>query len=226
MTARRRARAVSDRLRDERSRRVAFVSHCLLNENVRYPGGAFRAGPVAEVVDRLAADGVGICQMPCPEQRAWGGVLRRRMLLAYGSRGTPLYRFRVPLLRLFTLRTRIVYRRLARDVADQIADYHDSGFTVVGIIGVGSSPSCGVNTTIDIRHAFDAMAAMDSDELDRRSVNRDVVLASRQAGTGIFIDALERRLRRRGLRVPFVEHDLVAEMRAHDRHPTGDEASA
>jgi hypothetical protein len=23
----------------------------------------------------LPADGLGICQMPCPEQRGWGGVL-------------------------------------------------------------------------------------------------------------------------------------------------------
>jgi len=44
-------------------------------------------------------------------------------------------------------------------------------------------------------------------------VNRDVVLAARRAGTGIFIKALERELRRRGLAVPLFEHDLVAEMR-------------
>jgi uncharacterized protein YbbK (DUF523 family) len=220
--ARRHAEAVADRLRDERSRRVAFVSHCLLNENVRYLGGAFRSGAVVELVEQLAADGVGICQMPCPEQRAWGGVLKRRMLLAYGARGTPLYRLRRPLLGLFILHTRIVYRRLARDVANQIADYRDSGFTVVAIIGVGSSPSCGINTTLDIRHAFDAMAQIDSGGLDRRSFNRDVVLSSRRAGAGIFIEALKRRLRRCGIDVPLLEHDLVAEMRAHDQYPLDD----
>ena len=32
------------RLADERGRRIAFVSHCLLNENTRYLGGAFKAG--------------------------------------------------------------------------------------------------------------------------------------------------------------------------------------
>ena len=30
-------------LADKRSRRVVFVSHCILNENVRYLGGAWPA---------------------------------------------------------------------------------------------------------------------------------------------------------------------------------------
>ena len=39
-----------ERLKDERGKRVVFVSHCLLNENVRYLGGAFRRGGVDEVI--------------------------------------------------------------------------------------------------------------------------------------------------------------------------------
>lgn len=216
-----RAVALSDQLRDERSRRVVFVSHCLLNENVRYLGGAFRPGGVAELINELVEEGVGICQMPCPEQRAWGGVLKRRMLLAYGARDTLPYRVRGPLLRLFVLHTRVVYRRLARGVAAQIADYERSGFTVVGIVGVGASPSCGVRTTLDMRHSFDAMAGMTPDALDRRRFNTEVVLASRRAGAGIFIRSLQRQLRRRGLAVPLLEHDLVAEMRGQRQQVLG-----
>jgi predicted secreted protein len=132
--------ALSERLDDARGRQVAFVSHCLLNENTRYLGGAFRPGGVAEVIDELVSRGVGICQMPCPEQQAWGGVLKRRMLRAYGARGTVLYHFRRLLLRLFMLYTRLEYWRLARQVVSQIADYERSGFEVIGIVGVGASP--------------------------------------------------------------------------------------
>lgn len=64
-------------LSDARSGQVVFVSHCMLNQNVRYQGGATRPGVVAEVVARLQRTGVGIVQMPCPEQPAWGGVDRR-----------------------------------------------------------------------------------------------------------------------------------------------------
>jgi hypothetical protein len=78
-----RMRQLRSRLRDDRSGRVAFVAHCLLNENVRYLGGACRPGDVSEVVDGLQRQGVGICQMPCPEQDAWGGVLKRRLLAMY-----------------------------------------------------------------------------------------------------------------------------------------------
>jgi predicted secreted protein len=216
-----RDRLLAERLRDERSRRVAFVSHCLLNENTRYLGGAFRSGGVAEVIGELVDQGIGICQMPCPEQHAWGGVLKRRLLLAYGVRGTPLFVAREPLLRLFLLYTRLVYERLARDVAHQIADYDRAGFTVVAVIGVGASPSCGVHTTLDVRRAFDAMARLPAATVDRRSVNREVVLAARRTGEGIFIRALTRRLRRRGLDVPLLEHDLVAEMRGEHRRLLG-----
>ena len=75
-----RLRGLRLRLQDERSGRVVFVSHCLLNQNTRYLGGAFRPGAVHEVVDPYLQDGTGICQMPCPEQLAWGGVLKRHLL--------------------------------------------------------------------------------------------------------------------------------------------------
>jgi hypothetical protein len=168
---------------------------------------------VAEVIDELVSRGVGICQMPCPEQRAWGGVLKRRMLRAYGARGTALYRFRGLVLRLFMLYTRLQYWRLARRVVSQIADYERSGFTVIGIVGVGASPSCGVKTTLDLRRSFEVMAATPIDSVERRAVNRDAVIACRVAGSGLYIKSLERQLRRRRLTSPLLEHDLVAEMR-------------
>ena len=36
-----RLQVLLERLDDERSKKVVFISHCLLNENVRYLGGAF-----------------------------------------------------------------------------------------------------------------------------------------------------------------------------------------
>jgi hypothetical protein len=135
------------------------------------------------------------------------------MLRAYGARGTALYRFRGLFVRLFTLYTRLEYWRLARRVISQIADYERSGFEVIGIVGVGASPSCGVNTTLDLRRSFEAMASIPVDSVDRRAVNRDAVVACRAAGSGYYIKAVQRQLRRRRLTPPLLEHDLVAEMR-------------
>jgi predicted secreted protein len=55
-----------DRLRDQRGRRVVLVSHCLLNQNTRYAGGATRSDAVAELANELIGAGYGIHQLPCP----------------------------------------------------------------------------------------------------------------------------------------------------------------
>lgn len=201
-----------ERLADARGGRVVFLSHCLLNQNVRYLGGAGRAGGVTEVVDGYLDQGVGICQLPCPEQRAWGGVLKRRMLVAYGSAGTWRARTARFLLRPFMWHTRRVYARLARAVARDIADYRRSGIEVTGLVGIGGSPSCGVRVTLDMPAAVTALTRCPAAALDRRTLNRDIVAANVRPGEGMFIRALRRRLARAGLEVPLREHDLLAEL--------------
>ena len=44
---------LATRLADERGRRVVFLSHCLLNQNVRYLGGAWAAGIVPDAAERF-----------------------------------------------------------------------------------------------------------------------------------------------------------------------------
>lgn len=191
---------------------MVLLSHCLLNENVRYLGGAGRSGGVQEVVDDWLGRGVGIYQLPCPEQRAWGGVLKRRMLAAFGSAGT----VRAPVTRLllapFVRYTRHVYARLARSVARDVADYRRSGIEVVGVVGIASSPSCGVHTTLDLPAAVDALTRCPLARLDRRTVNEDVVAAHSRPREGMFTFALRQQLEEVGVPVPFYEHDLLQEL--------------
>lgn len=202
-----------ERLEDERSKRVIFVSHCLLNENTRYLGGAFRRGCIDELVDSFQQEGLGICQMHCPEQRAWGGVLKRRLLPFYGSKGTALYRFRHILLPLFIWYTRCRYSRLAKEVVRDIEDYVRSGFEVVGIVRVGGSPSCGVWNSLDLRCSLEAVAGCPIAECDRRLVNERAVAACLREGEGFFIEAIQRQLRGSHLTIKWYEHDLLAEIK-------------
>ena len=199
---------------DERSGKVVFLAHCLLNENVRYAGGAFRRGVVDEVVDEVQRHGWGIVQMPCPEQLAWGGVRKRYLSVVYGSRGSLAYRVRRPLLALALGWTAIRADLLARSIVRQIEDYQRSGMTIVGIVGVGPSPSCGVRTTLGIRCAVDVLGRCPL-AMNRGQMNEELLVGCRVTGQGLFIRALRRRLARRGLAVPFFEHDLVRE--SHDR---------
>lgn len=208
-----RERALLDRLSDERARRVMLVSHCVLNQNTRYAGGATRRGAVSELVDELVAAGYGIHQLPCPERLAWGGVLKRRSLWLYDSKGKLRYAFRHVLLVAFVWWTRLVYLRLARQVVRDVTDYQRSGVEVAGIVGIGASPSCGVLTTLDLRASLEVVAACPAAALTRDVMNEQVVLGCRRPGDGLFIDALDRRLKRRGLNLPAFEHDLAAELR-------------
>jgi uncharacterized protein YbbK (DUF523 family) len=201
-----------DRLADARGRRVVFVSHCLLNQNVRYPGGASQPAGFTELATGYLAGGTGICQLPCPEQRAWGGVPKRGILPAFGSGGT----WRAPavrlLLRPFTWYTRRMYARLARQVARDITDYRRSGIEVAGLVGVGGSPSCGVRTALDLPAAVAALTRCPAAQLSRRALNQDIIAAHVREGEGLFIRALRRRLSRAGAPVPLLEHDLLAEL--------------
>lgn len=209
VTSRSRVARLQANLRDERSGRVVFVSHCLLNENTRYLGGAFRSGVVDEVVGTYVKDGTGICQMPCPEQLVWGGVLKRRLLVLYGRPWLrPVIRPVLPALRAYTT---VRYRLLARRVAGQIADYQRSGFDVVGVVGVDASPTCGVTTTLDLGTSLDAIVGCPAGRFDRRFMNDTVVDGATRPGRGLFIDALHRALARRGHQVALLRHDLRSE---------------
>lgn len=134
---------------------MVLVSHCLLNQNTRYAGGATRSGAVAELLEELVRGGFGIHQLPCPERLAWGGVLKTRVTRMYGARGGLLYPVRGLLIGPFLWWTRHVYRRLARRVVRDVVEYRRSGIEVAGIIGIGGSPSCGVSTTLDLRESLE-----------------------------------------------------------------------
>lgn len=198
------------RLRDERSGRVIFLSHCLLNDNARYLGGVPRCGPVPEIVRACTDRGIGIVQLPCPEARAWGGVLKRRLLAFFGARGTLRYRAGMVFLPLMLAYTRAVYRRLARSVAREIADHVEAGVEVLGVVGLDPSPSCGVHRTVHVRGSVERLGALRADATSA-DVNA-VIAATAMAGEGLFVTCLRRRLERLGLRIPFGAHDLLRDL--------------
>jgi predicted secreted protein len=210
-------RLLVERLKDRRSGRVIFLSHCLLNENTRYPGGACAAGCVREVVDECFREDLGIVQMPCPEESAWGGVLKRRMLMEFGLDGSPLHRVHRLLMPLYLRYTRHVYRRIARRIARQIEDYVDSGYDIAGVVGVDGSPSCGVHATLDIQQALDLIG--DSDRLSITAENMNMIVRRCVIeGKGLFIEQLQKQLVKRQIDIPCTGYDLVAELEGKPPH--------
>jgi predicted secreted protein len=196
---------------DRRSGRVIFLAHCLLNENTRYLGGARRGGAVREIVQQCLDHDIGIVQLPCPEQHAWGGVLKCRLLGFFGSQGTVRYRLRGMLLPLMIWYTRRVYRRLARQAAALISDYQQAGFTVAAIVGIDASPSCGVSKTLAMDHALEQIGRLRRGASTAEEMNA-IVRGNTIAGRGLYIELLQAELNQRGIRIPFDAHDLVAEL--------------
>ncbi|PKN88947.1 MAG: hypothetical protein CVU51_02565 [Deltaproteobacteria bacterium HGW-Deltaproteobacteria-1] len=201
------------KLDDERSRKIIFLSHCILNENTRYPGGAFTGGMLSNVVQEIDRKGYGIVQLPCPEQRAWGGVLKKYMLLSYGlnNSGSLLNTFRTFLFPLFILHTKWVYKKMARDTIKMIEDYKNSGFDIIGIVGVDGSPTCGISTCLEMGKAFDYCAGLNIESIDRKIYNNKMYGKYLKQGKGLFFLEMEKILRRKDIAITYYSHDLVRE---------------
>jgi len=203
---------LTEKLKDERSRRIIFVAHCILNENTRYLGGAFRRGCIDEIVDEIQKRGIGMVQMKCPEQKVWGGVLKESMWKPVGSKNTFRYRLTKVFFPLFIWNTKRAYRQIAKEVIEEITDYRESGFEVVGIMGIAGSPSCGVNMTLDMKKSIEFLANTELEKLDREKINGPGNKELLINGEGFFIKALKNELRKKNIKIRFYEHDLISEI--------------
>jgi predicted secreted protein len=105
--------------------KVAFLAHCLLNQNAKVEGGAKTPAMWRPVIDLLRERGYTLRQMPCPEL-AFAGA--RRFWGVKEQYDTPLYRRHC--------------RRLAKLVADVMEPHLRAGDDVV-LVGVDTSPTMG-----------------------------------------------------------------------------------
>jgi predicted secreted protein len=108
---------------------VAFVAHCLLNQNAKTDGGARCPGVYSPAVAVLRDAGWRIEQMPCPEL-AFTGL--NRFWAVREQYDTPAHRRHC--------------QRLAQNVADMIEVHVARGEDIV-LIGIEGSPSMGVCIT-------------------------------------------------------------------------------
>ena len=113
-----------------RSKKVIFVSHCILNQNARAVGREKAAGAIRELVELLSDAGVGIVQIPCP-QMEFGNSSIHRKAKKKDAIDTRSYRN--------------ACRKMSTGILKQVESYLAKNYTVVGVLGVEFSPVCGVH---------------------------------------------------------------------------------
>lgn len=128
---------------DARSKKVILVAHCILNQNSKIDRCAHYPGAMREVTQALLDAGIGIIQMPCPEL-AYLGLDRQvekdkeTTVESEDDRVGVLMNKTVP---------RVLCGKISYELIYQIKQYQLNGFTVVGMLGINGSPTCGVETT-------------------------------------------------------------------------------
>jgi predicted secreted protein len=116
-------------VKDARSKKIIFLSHCCLNQNARIRGLAFSPGVVRPLIEYLLTQDVGIYQMTCPEVTfmgtlRWGQVKRQF--------DTPYFRAHC--------------QKLSDQILDQVEDYRKGGYSILGFVMLDGSPVCGLDT--------------------------------------------------------------------------------
>jgi len=117
----------------ERSKRVIFISHCILNQNTVVHPLARAKGAYTDIIEELMHNEIGIHQLPCPEYNYLG--LRREPMT---KEEYDTYDFRT------------INKNIAFDTLGIIHEYLSNDFEILGIIGINESPTCGIKNQMGI----------------------------------------------------------------------------
>lgn len=128
---------------DQRSKKIVLVSHCILNQNSISDGTADYPGTNKSILKLLMEADVGIIQMPCPELLCLG---LDRGDVCGGERDVVVENTRIRH-QLENGRAIEIMHNLVNQIIFQIKEYMKNGFSILGVIGINRSPSCGIDTT-------------------------------------------------------------------------------
>ncbi|MFW9828117.1 MAG: hypothetical protein ACFFEY_11020 [Candidatus Thorarchaeota archaeon] len=139
---------------DNRGKKIVYMSQCILNQNLRFPGIAIESGVISKLLTPIVENGIGIESLPCLERLGWGGV-QRQIFFKYLPKITDnLEKKSFPIIKLFLRIWLRNYKKLcrkeAKKLAIQIQDYYKSGYSILGIITTNDSPTCGITKTINL----------------------------------------------------------------------------
>lgn len=192
------------KFKDNRSMKIVFVSHCLINCNNKFPGYADVLGAYNDFIIPILQAGIGIFQMPCPEVLGWGGIGRKRIEFDLDRNNLDQDWIKdYPKM----------CAKWAQWTADQYQDYVDNGYEVLGIIHTGDSPTCGLDYVdsfpqihIDLLDSGINWDHLVLDELIPLLETPEEMRARGASGKGAFMSVLRDELIARGLEPIFLPY--------------------
>lgn len=189
---------------DNRDKRVIFINNCLLNQVSRAPGVAFRKGASTELMQILLDNGLNIEQLPCLECMGIGGVSRKSFDRYFPLLSHSLKYGWFPIFKLFFKVWLIGFNRLCKKEAakavNRMEDYTREGYTIVGVVGMNDSPTCGVTKTIDFIEFTRRLAVAE----ETGNTPKQIIQQTLVDGTSFFIGSLKKQSEKRGLSLKVV----------------------
>ncbi|MDX9917618.1 MAG: hypothetical protein RBT15_06315 [Gudongella sp.] len=165
-----------------RSKKIILVSHCILNANSKVEGLSQYQGIIKELVDLIDEKKLGVMQLPCPEMivygiKRWGHVKEQFDTLFYREN----------------------CREMLKPIVWQLKSYIDTGYEIVGVIGIDGSPSCGVNFTCSGDWEGDSSS---KDDLDHKIKDLKEIEAP-----GVFMEEFQKYLSEYNIDIKFTAID-------------------
>jgi len=110
-----------------RSKRIIFLSHCILNQNtVVYPLARAK-GAYRQIIDNIMDLGIGIHQLPCPE------------FIYLGLNRKPMNKEEYD-----NKEFRLICKDISMETIKVMKEYMDNGYEVIGLLGINQSPTCSI----------------------------------------------------------------------------------
>ena len=204
---------------DNRGRKIVYISNCLLNQNARSPGVAVRKGANTELIEIFLDNDIGIEQLPCLECILWGGVSRKDVSkwqpVVLNSVGKAWFPIIESFAKMRLWKTKQSCQREADKVVDRIEDYTLEKYTILGVIGINGSPTCGVTRTMDYlyiaKNHKSLGISLEDLEKPRLEKVRDIEAKVQFDGPGFFFGPLMEELKKREMDIKVIGYEPWSE---------------
>lgn len=157
-------------------KKLAIVSHCLLNPHSKVRGSKLPVHTFIPLINKILFAESGIYQLSCPEQTYLGCNRWSQSREQYDN---PFYRNHC--------------RKIAAAMINELIEYSKNGYSILFLLGIKGSPSCGIEQTYSAQWGGKISSAVEPGNFS--------------AGSGVFMEVLREILENSNLVFPMFDVD-------------------